>query len=113
MGLGPSAVSFDNSSRISNVANLQKWLNTSSSCYEKLSERDLRNEYIMLHLRLLELGLDIKELEHKYGLQNAEFYETLNNHVKKGYIEKNGSKMKLSTKALAFADSIISDYFSL
>lgn len=113
LGLGPSAVSFDNSFRISNVANLQEWLDKLAPIYEKLSVTDLRNEYIMLHLRLLELGLDIADLERNYGIQNAEFYETINKHAEKGYIDISGSKIKLSAKVLGFADSIISDYFSL
>ena len=67
----------------------------------------------MLHLRLLEVGLDIADLERNYGIQNAEFYETINKHAEKGYIDISGSKIKLSAKVLGFADSIISDYFSL
>ncbi|HEY2349834.1 MAG TPA: radical SAM family heme chaperone HemW, partial [Puia sp.] len=79
LGLGPSAHSFDGTSRqwnISNNALYIKSLNTGQLCYESenLLPRDLLNEYIMTSLRTNE-GLDLQHVIKHFGKQKGSMLE--------------------------------------
>ena len=111
IGLGPSAVSSIGNRRISNVSDFNLWLNGSEPEIENLTDIDRRNEYVMLHLRLLEKGLDLTELEKKFGKQNDEFYQLVENLLKSVQLLKTGSILKLAPQSIAYANNIISDLF--
>ncbi len=111
IGFGPAAVSCINHIRYSEVPSLDDWLNGVAPEKEELSLADQRNEYLMLHLRLLLDGMDLEEFEKKYGFQKEEFYKSLNRHISSGEIIQNNNKICLTQLGVVMANSIISDLF--
>jgi oxygen-independent coproporphyrinogen-3 oxidase len=113
VGLGPSAVSCQGAERLSNVSDFEAWLAGAKPELEILDFAAQRNEFLMLHLRMLRRGLDLNLFESRFGKQTAEFYATVTQQAKQGNltIDGNGRKVRLSTSAIAFANSIISNLF--
>ena len=111
IGFGPAAVSCINNCRYSEVSNLEQWLEGVSPNKEVLSINDRRNEYLMLHLRLLVDGLDLDDFEKKFGLQKEEFYINLNRHISSGEVIMIGRKIRLSDLGVIMANNVISDLF--
>lgn len=111
IGFGPAAVSCINNIRYSEVPCLDKWLNGTSPEKEELSLIDQRNEYLMLHLRLLIEGLDLDVFEKKYGLQKEDFYKNLNRHISSGELIKKDNIICLSNLGMVMANDVISDLF--
>ena len=111
IGFGPSAVSCINHIRYSNVSCFESWLNAVSPEKEQLSLIDQRNEFLMLHLRLLTDGLDLNIFEKSFGLQKEDFYLNLNRHLLSGELTKEDNKVHLTSLGVVMANSIISDLF--
>ena len=112
IGFGPAAVSCIDHIRYTEESCLENWLNKSHLEKEVLSIKDQRNEYLMLHLRLLTEGLDLDKFEKLYGLQKEEFYINLNRYISSGEIIKEEQKIRLSPLGIVMANSIISDLFA-
>ena len=111
VGFGPSAVSCINHVRYSEVSCFEQWLNGAKPEIENLSQKDIRNEYLMLHLRLLVDGLDLSKFEKTYGMQKEEFYLSLNRHISSGELVQNGNIIHLTSLGVVMANSVISDLF--
>lgn len=115
IGFGPSAHSFDGSSRQWNIANnalYSKHLQTGGIYFEKeiLSEKDRFNEYILTSLRTI-WGVDLGLVESTFGM----FYEGLLKAAKP-YLERNlvgieNGVLRLTTEGKLLADKIASDMF--
>jgi oxygen-independent coproporphyrinogen III oxidase len=117
LGLGPSAHSFNGSTRQWNVANNAKYiqslgrgeLNFKS---ETLSTADRLNEYIMTSLRTSE-GLDLQRVAAAFGTEKKDLLKKNAAH----YIHADqmilaGEKLILTRKGKLFADGIASGMFS-
>lgn len=111
IGFGPAAVSCINNIRYSEVSNFEKWLNGFSPDKEILTKENQRNEYLMLHLRLLTDGLNLDDFEKNFGYQKEEFYKNLNHHISNGEIIQKGRTIILSSLGIIMANSVISDLF--
>jgi oxygen-independent coproporphyrinogen-3 oxidase len=113
IGLGPSAVSCEGAERLSNVSDFEAWLAGAKPELETLDFAAQRNEFLMLHLRMLERGLDLNLFESRFGKQTAEFYASVTQQIKQGnlIIDPENHTIRLSTPAIAFANSIISNLF--
>lgn len=116
LGIGPSAHSFDKSSRQWNVSNIQAYLDGIDSGklnFEKeiLTETQKINEYIMTSLRTM-WGLDLHRIEKEYGLAYA---DDLRNriliHEKSGKIMVNNEKLFITPQGKFYADGIAADLF--
>ncbi len=112
IGFGPAAVSCINNIRYSEVPCFEEWLNGIPSEREKLSFTDLRNEYLMLHLRLLIDGLNLELFEEKFGNQKEGFYRSLKRSIESGEIIQENSIIRLSQLGIVMANRIISDLFA-
>ena len=112
VGFGPSAVSCINQVRYSSVSCFDSWLNGVNPEIENLSFTDLRNEYLMLHLRLLIEGLNLKLFEKKFGIQKEEFYINLNKHIRSGELVQEGDIVHLTNLGVVMANTVISDLFN-
>jgi len=69
IGLGPAAASHSRGKRFRNAASLERYLDDQSSIVEgveRLDDRRKAGEEAMLRLRLIEEGLDIREMAGKY-----------------------------------------------
>ncbi len=111
-GLGPSAVSCHKNRRVTNPADLDRWLASAPPHVETLSPVDRRNEFVMLSLRLVTDGLDLAALENRFGSQPAEFVEELTRQIAAGNLEKSDSgRVRLTDRGLAIADNVIAGLF--
>ena len=117
LGLGPSAHSFNGSSREWNVANNARYtaaVNAGSidQIIEKeyLTEKQRLNEYIMISLRTLE-GCDLKFIEKEFGRQPIqELEKRAQRHVQAGKLTIKG-RMTLTKEGRLLADGIAADLF--
>ena len=110
-GLGPSAVSSSDGIRLANPPDLRRWLTGEPASVEQLSATDQRNEYLMLRLRLLQEGLDLKEFEQIYGRQPVEFYANLDRQTAAGNLWREGDRIRLSDCGLRLADEVMASLF--
>jgi oxygen-independent coproporphyrinogen-3 oxidase len=116
LGLGPSAHSFDGTSRqwnISNNALYVKALNAGQPYFESenLLPKDLLNEYIMTSLRTNE-GLDLQHVTEHFGEQKGSLLE--NNasvYIHSNQMEKKQEKLVLTREGKLFADGIAAALF--
>ena len=116
LGLGPSAHSFDGTSRQWNISNNALYIKslTSGELFfesEKLLPRDLLNEYIMTSLRTTE-GLDLEHVIHHFGKEKGNLLE--NNasvYIHSNQMEKKPGKLVLTKNGKLFADGIAAALF--
>lgn len=116
LGLGPSAHSFNGSSRQWNVRNNPQYIKEIAMGNlpfekEELSARDLYNEYVMTRFRTT-WGCDAEEIKNKFG-------ETISQHflqmvkVFREQLNVQNSVYTLKTEARLQADGIASAFFIL
>ena len=116
LGLGPSAHSFDGTSRQWNVSNNAIYIKSLmagklSFESENLLPRDLLNEYIMTSLRTAE-GLDLQHVTEHFGKQTGSLLE--NNasiYIQSKQMVKNHEKLVLTRNGKLFADGIAAALF--
>ncbi len=116
LGLGPSAHSFNGTSRQWNVSNLKQY--TTSGKVEKiieekeiLSENDRFNEYIMTSLRTV-WGCDAAHIENVFGKEKRLYFENkIKPFLSGGKIKKSATVYTLTGKGKLFADGIAARLF--
>lgn len=111
IGLGPSGVGTLLNQRVSQKSDLQLWLEGGIADTENLSSVDMRNEYLMLRLRLISEGLDITKLESKFGKQPEQFYSALADSVSREFLQKNNNIFRLTDKGISFSNSVMGELF--
>ncbi len=116
LGLGPSAHSFNGTSRQWNISNnalyvkslMAGQLNFES---ENLLPRDLLNEYIMTSLRTKE-GLDLQHVSEHFGKQKVNLLENnASAYIHSNKMEKKQEKLVLTREGKLFADGIAAALF--
>ncbi len=119
LGIGPSAHSFDGiNTRRWNISNnplyIRKMeLNEAYHESEKLSERDMYNEYIMTGLRT-EKGIDLTYIYSRFGIDvKKQFEEELLPYFNSEIAILENDKIKLSEVGFFSADRVASDLFLL
>lgn len=114
LGLGPSAHSFNGTSRQWNIKNNNlyiKALEQNLNYFEKeeLSINDRFNEYVLTRLRTI-WGCDAEEIKLLFGESiHSHFLKTV--EQKRTDFEINNGVYKLTPQARLFADGIASDFF--
>jgi oxygen-independent coproporphyrinogen III oxidase len=116
LGLGPSAHSFDGTSRQWNVANNSLYLkgvNENGFYFEKedLSPRDKYNEYVLTRLRTI-WGCRLGEMKVWFGEQATEHFKAIAD-TKKDLIAEQDGVYTLTRQGRLYADGIASDLFLL
>ncbi|MDR0263078.1 MAG: radical SAM family heme chaperone HemW [Sphingobacterium sp.] len=116
LGIGPSAHSFNGSSRSWNISNNAKYISSIHSNQlplevEQLSTLDQINECIMTSLRTM-WGLDLTELEYKFGqsVKNSVLADADPFIAEKNLVLKENNLCLTDTGKL-MADHIMSDLF--
>ncbi|MFN2456946.1 MAG: radical SAM family heme chaperone HemW [Chitinophagaceae bacterium] len=114
LGLGPSAHSYDGSSRQWNVANNSIYISSISNgrvpCeMEVLTETQKLNEHIMISLRTIE-GLDLQLIENKWG---REMRETIAKNLQRfnNKFSLSDSVIQLTDEGILIADGIAAELF--
>lgn len=129
LGLGPSAHSYDGTSRQWNISNLTKYIQFVNAdtdpdtdpdtdadmgrYYEKeiLSKEDKFNEYVMTSLRT-SWGCDIEKISAKYGSSYSEhFLKNVKKYLESGEMLKDFNTYRLTDEGMLFADGIAAELF--
>jgi oxygen-independent coproporphyrinogen III oxidase len=116
LGIGPSANSYNRSSRQWNVRNNSKYIEEISRgvvpfTSEILTTTDLYNEYLLTSLRT-QWGADTERIAHEFGSKYYDHFmaESLI-FLNEGKMERKGTCFVISRKGKFFADGIISGLF--
>ena len=111
-GFGPSAHSFDGSSRQWNAASVEKYC--SFSLYdekEQLSPEQLYNEYVMLRLRT-HWGIDLKYMKREMGEKYSTYCEKQAQPlIAQNRLSQTREFLYLSDQQMLFADNIAEQLF--
>ena len=116
LGLGPSAHSFNGSSRQWNIANNQLYIQslkreTLAFEREELTTTQQLNEYIMTSLRLME-GTDLDYISQQFGNDKSTELKTASSAFEdKGLLTVTNNHLILTKEGKLFADAIASDLF--
>ncbi len=111
LGIGPSAHSYNGSSRQYNIANntlYTKSIQQGKVPYKKelLSNTDQINEYLMTHLRT-QWGIDLDLLQHQFKEDLLKRYPTrIKALVAQGFIQQKNNKILLTHKGKFLADEV-------
>lgn len=114
LGLGPSAHSFDGSSRKWNISNNSIYIRTIMDGklpleVEVLTPVDQVNEHLMIGLRNI-WGCDWDYL-YSTGIDLTQLKTEVVSKINTGYLEKTDKGFKTTAMGLLFADAIASDLF--
>lgn len=118
LGIGPSAHSFNKTSREWNIANNQKYLNdiysdVLPSQVEQLKLKDLFNEYLMISFRTAK-GVNTKYLETEFGSSVlSEFEKNAAEYIAKKWLVNEQGFYKTTKAGKLMADKIASELFIL
>ena len=116
LGVGPSAHSYNGTSRCWNVANLVKYIETAASGkvaseMEELSTITQLNEYIMTSLRTM-WGCDLELVKLKFGESFAEkLHADALIYIEKHQMIYKDGKLILTPEGRLFADGISAELF--
>ena len=118
IGLGPSAHSFDGTSRQWNVSNNNLYIkalaeNRLDHGMEMLDERTMLNEYLMTGLRT-KWGIDLEIIRSKFHFDlEKEYSDMIADLISRKKMIRNKQQIVLTTEGLLMADKIASDLFLL
>lgn len=102
-GFGPSAHSFDGTSRQWNVASLERY---GESEREALSPEQIYDEYVMLRLRTL-WGIDLKYMKREMGERFSDYCERQAEPlVAEGRLSRTREFLYLNDEQMLFADGV-------
>ncbi len=112
LGLGPSAHSFNGSSRQWNVANNQQYIRSIQegvvpAVKEELDQVQRKNEYLMTALRTIE-GIELMRLDRE---ERQRLTRISSPYAEKGYIQIESNRIRLTDRGKLFADGIAADLF--
>jgi oxygen-independent coproporphyrinogen-3 oxidase len=116
LGFGPSAHSFNGSSRKWNISNNALYIQSLADNKlpfetEHLTPVQQLNEYIMISLRTAE-GLDLKYVEKRFGEEaSAQLGNAANKYLREGKISHIDGVLQLTRAGKLFADGIAADLF--
>lgn len=116
LGLGPSAHSFDGSTRQWNIRNNNEYIraiNTGKLPSEKevLTPENKFNEYIMTSLRTM-WGCNLEQMRKAFGPERAEnFFRQTQPYISEGLMIRQKQNFILTSKGKLFADKIAAELF--
>lgn len=114
LGCGPSAHSFNSSTRESNVPSLEKYMRSIEEGNRTFETeyRDIAtcyNECIMISMRTM-WGLPMKYVESKFGVELWQYcMDMADPYLKTGKLEMRDNHLHLTREGIFVSDSIISD----
>lgn len=116
VGVGPGASSHRGGVRHSNLKPIEAWSKAAlagvppAASAETLTARQRLGEALWLGIRRRD-GIDLADAEKRIGIDAAPLLgDVLDDHVKKGWIERTGSRIRLTEGGLLVADVVGSAY---
>ena len=111
LGLGPSAHSFDGTSRQWNVASVKDYCESYSFEREELTLDNRYNEYVMTSLRTC-WGCDMEYIKNNFGEEYVKRFKNLTKkHLLSGKIFQKDENIVLNDYGMLFADGIAAELF--
>lgn len=111
IGLGPSAHSFDGSSRQWNVSSIEHYCEAASAEKEELSPEQQYDEYVMLRLRT-HWGIDLKWLKREMGERFSTYCEQQAQPlIAQGRLTQTREFLYLTDEQMLFADGVAEELF--
>ncbi len=116
LGIGPSAHSYDGTSRKWNISNNTLYIKTIAAGNlpqqtEKLSTTDSYNEYIMTRLRT-KFGVSTDDIQQKFGkVYSDHFLKETGKFLDDGLMERTGNNFHITPKGKFLSDGIAADLF--
>lgn len=116
LGLGPSAHSYNGTTRQWNISNLLRYCDGVRSGNlafetETLSPADLHNEYVLTALRT-QTGIDLRDYLDRFGNERLTLLqEKLTPYLRQQWVANTGNKVFLVTRGKLFADQITAELF--
>lgn len=116
LGVGPSAHSYNGTTREFNVSHNAKYLDALQkgiipATVETLTGADNTNEYLLTGLRTI-WGVDLQKLhELSNGAFAAQHRRQLDGMIRKGWVREDSGTLRLTEAGKLFADRISSDLF--
>ncbi|MBF0498743.1 MAG: coproporphyrinogen III oxidase family protein [Candidatus Riflebacteria bacterium] len=111
LGFGPAAVETLDGRRCTNPATLIDWLGDVPREIEPLSPSIQAREYLMLHLRLISDGLNLRSYERRFGLPSSTLLAALQEQTSLGFIEHSGDVFRLARSGIIIANRVIASLF--
>ena len=106
LGIGPSAHSFINGKRFYYPRDMKAFIKGTKPVYD--GDGGDAEEYIMLRLRLAE-GLDLKELESRFGINTDKIKKAVVPLKKAGFLKTGDGTIRLTDKGMTVSNSIITE----
>lgn len=115
IGLGPSAHSFNGTSRQYNISNNHKYIEGINTLkpeitIEQLTDLDKANEYFLTRLRT-KWGCDLGDIKQKFNLEVDYYIDTAKSFIEEGYMIKEENFLKLTPRGKLIADKITEAFF--
>jgi len=111
LGLGPSAFSYFDKKRFQNIASLSKYCGLlekeilPKDFEEELPYPENLKELLAVELRLLE-GVDLAQFQQRHAKLPQEMNDSITQLIEKGWLEREGPRIKLTSQGLLFYDSV-------
>ena len=118
IGIGIAAHSYLNSTRFSNICNLENYIKNIENeeyeknviIHEKQDHNTMMNEYMILGLRMLS-GVDIEEFQNKFFVNPLKIYKKeLQKLQKANLLEISSKKIMLTKKGIDFANIVWEEF---
>ncbi|MEM9077133.1 MAG: radical SAM family heme chaperone HemW [Bacteroidota bacterium] len=116
LGIGPSAHSFDGTSRSWNLRNNIKYIKAIEESRlpidrEELSKTDQYNEYVMTGLRTI-WGISLEKIERDFGKQHLNYLKMQSEkYIQEHLLYLDGDSLLVTKKGKFLVDGIASDLF--
>ena len=116
IGLGAAAASYINSTRYTNISDIDKYIEQINTCVsvkediEELDKLDLIKEYVILRLRLKE-GIIKTAFKERFGKDIYELYkDKIDSLVEEGLLQDDGNSIKLTYKGEDLANIVWQEF---
>lgn len=123
LGFGIGAASFENNTRYSNTAEMKAYLDVMKNAaqggpdlqavrtgIQKLSEKDLESEYMILGLRLTK-GVSVSGFRERFGESMEDvFGKMIRKYLQSGFLVMEEDRLRLAEKALFVSNTILADF---
>lgn len=116
LGIGPSAHSFNGTSRQWNIASNKQYIEKikiTDSYFEmeELNNQQQYNEYIFTSLRTI-WGIELDYIETRFGKDAQQYFEQqIQNWINQEKVKRQNNNFTLTKKGKLYADAIASDLF--
>lgn len=108
IGVGASAVGFINNRRYTNNFILSKYYNEYVNEFEELTERELKQEYMMLGLRKTK-GVSISKYKEKFGTDILDDFN-LNKHIENKLLIIDDDQIYINNEKLFIANVVFEEF---